>query len=406
MPSAERASAWLREAALPLWADRGFDEKAGAFEEQLDFSGAPVTDVPRRLMVQARQVAVYSAAALSGRFPAGRERAITAAHGMVERYLEADGAPGWVFSLGRDGRPLDRRRDLYAHAFVLFGLSWARRLEDDPAFAAAIDRTLEVLDGRFAVPAHGGYRDCLPPADPLRRQNPHMHLFEALLALAETGGHAGALERCRSLHALALARFFEPSSGAIRECFGEDWSVHPSPGAASVEPGHVFEWISLLRSYERLSGEDQSGPVAALLGFALHYGLDRKSGRIPDEVGEDGTCIRASSRLWPHTEALKALSAEARRGRTDLAPLIGPVLSRLAAIYCRPDLAGGWIDHVDADDRPTSRAMPASSLYHVYFALAEVEEFRSVQEARRAASRNCGDKAAAPGDVVAGTGSR
>ena len=155
----------------------------GAFEEQLDFAAAPVLTTPRRVMVQARQISVYAAAALSGRYPEGAPLALRAARSMIATYLNADGAPGWAFAADRAGRIVDSRRDLYAHAFVLFALAWAMRLERDPAFEAAVDATLAFLDDAFADPVHGGYWDCLPRADEKRRQNPHMHLFEALIAL-------------------------------------------------------------------------------------------------------------------------------------------------------------------------------------------------------------------------------
>lgn len=370
----ERSGRWLRQAALPLWSSRGFDATRSAFEEQLNFDGTPVVEAPRRSMVQARQISVFAAAALSGRFPAGRDLALAAARALISSHLETDGQPGWVFSIDRDGRVVDGKRDLYGHAFVLYGLSWASRLEADPAFERAIAATLAMIDGPFADPRHGGCWDCLPRPDGLRRQNPHMHLFEALLMLYETTGRVDVLERCRRLHALALSRFVDPKTGALREYYDDAWNVHPGPGAGRVEPGHLFEWAWLLRRYQTASGEDQSSSVAALLGLAMRAGLDTERGRIVDEIGEDGRLLSASSRSWPHAEALKALTGEANRGAAGLEGPIAAILARLCDVYCRSDLDGGWVDHVDADDRPISRVMPASTFYHVYFGMTAVEK--------------------------------
>ena len=130
------------------------------------------------------------------------------------------------------------------------GLAWALRLGPDPRLEAAIAATLAVVDGPFADPVHGGCWDALPRPDALRRQNPHMHLFEALLALHETTGRADLLDRARALHALAVTRFLDPATGALREYYDDAWRVHPAPGAGRVEPGHLFEWAWLLRRYE------------------------------------------------------------------------------------------------------------------------------------------------------------
>lgn len=384
---AARSARWLDESALPLWASRGFDASRGAFEEQLDFSGAPIVSAPRRVMVQARQIAVYSAAALSGRYPAGNALALRAARSMIETYLAVDGAAGWVFAADRDGRVVDARRDLYAHAFVLFALAWAMRLDRDPKFEAAATATLAMLDGPFADPAHGGYWDCLPRADDLRRQNPHMHLFEAFIAFYETTGRAELLERCRSLCALALSRFFDPATGALREVFDNQWTVYPRPGAGSVEPGHLYEWAWLLRRFEAIGGQVENGAVGALMALASRAGFDATRDRVVDEIGEDGALRAASSRAWPHAEALKALAEEVAHGGGDASPAIGAILTRLQGVYCRAELNGGWVDHVDAQDRPISKAMPASTLYHLYFGISAATAFLVVPGAVKTIQR-------------------
>ncbi len=369
-------SRWLRERALPLWASRGFDRRRSAFEEQLDFSGEPVISAPRRMMVQARQISVYAAAALSGAFPAGAEIALHAARSMIDGYFEADGAPGWTFSCDRSGRVVDAKRDLYAHAFAIFGLAWAMRLERDRRSEAALAATFDVLDRHFADVENGGYWDCLPRPDALRRQNPHMHLFEACLALHETTRRDEPLERCLKLRDHIVSHCVDPSTGAIREHFDDRWNVHPSPGEGSVEPGHLFEWAWLLRRFEAASGLNQDEPVSAMVATAMRTGLDAARGRIVDEVGEDGRVRAASSRSWPHTEALKALVTESKRTGTDHSGTLAAILTRLRGVYCVDRLEGGWIDHVDAEDVPISKVMPASTLYHLYFGIASLEEFR------------------------------
>lgn len=370
---ARRAERWLREAALPLWATRGFDAASGLFEEQLSLTAEPVLSVPRRVMVQCRQIAVYAAAEASGRFPGGGALATKTMRRVIERYHAADGRRGWVFSIDRDGRPVDTRRDLYAHAFVLFALAGVLRIERDPAFEAAVEATLAHLDAAFADPRHGGYWDGLPRPDGLRRQNPHMHLFEALIALHETTGRKDCLDRGRVLRDLAVGRFLDPATGALREVFEDDWRVHPAPGEGSVEPGHLFEWAWLLRRWQLASGDDQSAPVTALLRLARDRGLDVGRGRIVDEIGEDGRVRRASSRSWPHAEALKALMIEATSSGKSVDVAVPAILTRLLDVYCRSDLGGGWIDHVDETDRPLSSVMPASTLYHLYHGVASVE---------------------------------
>jgi mannose/cellobiose epimerase-like protein (N-acyl-D-glucosamine 2-epimerase family) len=140
-------SRWLRQCALPLWGSRGFDKQGNAFEQQLDFSGKPVAGGGRRLMVQGRQVSVYAASALAGVFPEGAALASRAAHSMIENYFGRDGAVGSASSSDRSGQVVNPKRDLYAHAFAIFALAWAMRLEQDRSFEAALAGTLAFLTG-------------------------------------------------------------------------------------------------------------------------------------------------------------------------------------------------------------------------------------------------------------------
>lgn len=385
-PLLARSTKWLHHAALPLWSQRGF-HTSGFFEEQLEFAGVPVTSVPLRLMLQARQIATFCAAALSGRFAEGADLAINAGHRMCERYYRADGGEGWVFSLHRDGGVADPRRDLYAHAFVLFALGWLVRLDGSAVFARRTAQTMAFIDGAFADKINGGYWDSLPQPPARRLQNQHMHLLEAFLALHSADGDLKWLEYCRPLVRLARDRFVNARTGALREYFDAHWNVIPAPGRGSVEPGHLFEWAWLIRRFAIASGEPVAEMADTLTAFAVRHGLDHRAGRIVDETGEDGAVRTASSRCWPHSEALKAFSLEAMTGDSRHLGLIAPVLARLSDAYCRPELNGGWIDELDSDDRPVSTIMPASLLYHLYFGICEAERLgRPPEDGERPAS--------------------
>ena len=363
---------WARDLALPLWSARGFDAAAAMFEEQLAFDGSPVPGVPRRLMVQARQISVYALASHHRWFD-GRHLALAATQTMLDVYWARDGLEGWTFAVDRAGEIADPRRDLYAHAFVLFALAWMVRLSPDDRFVAAIEATIRVLDTRFKDRKAEGFWDCLPRGDAMRRQNPHMHLLEAFLELYDATGDPAYLTRATKLVDLAVSTFVDPVRGTIRETFDAAWRVAPAWGLGSVEPGHQFEWAWLLRRFDRATGASSDALVRALVASALEHGTDRTRGRIVDETGEDGAVRRAASRAWPHAEAVKCLASEIGRGfvedRTDLAR----ILVRLKDVYCPDALAGGWIDHVSECDVPISRVMPASTMYHLMFALAECE---------------------------------
>lgn len=366
---AGRLKAWLIGEALPTWGGAGFDAAQATFVERLDFGGAPLSDAPRRAMVQARQVYVFAHAVLAGWRPQDQPLALAAADTLIERYHAADGAPGWIFAVDAGGRPHDARRDLYAYAFVLFGLAWAWRLAPRRRYLEAAQATLADLDARFAARS-GGYHSALPAAPGELHQNPHMHLFEALLAWFEATGEPDFLARANRLRDL-LIRFVQPS-GILCERFDGNWRPLAGEAGRICEPGHHCEWAWLLAQHARLAGAPPDPLGAALAAHAMRHGVGADDLLI-DELRDDGRIVRASRRVWPQTEAVKALAVAFEAGDAAAGMRAARLIARLFDVFLDRPARGGWIDHVDAAGAPLVSFMPASTLYHVMLAATEAD---------------------------------
>lgn len=364
-----QARDWLVGTALPFWSTVG-REAHGGFHERLNLEGVPDEAAPRRAMVQARQIAVFSLAHRRGWLDARDIVGPAVAH-LIATYHGRDDRPGWLFSVDAAGAPLDSRRDAYSHAFMLFALGWAYGVLGEPRLAALAEETLAAMDAILALPA-GGYRDddAAGPDAPLR-QNPHMHLFEALLVLAEAGAGGDVPARAEALRRLAGERFFQPEAGVLCEVFGAGWQA-PPPGAMRWEPGHHFEWTWLLHRHAALSGHAADGLAMALYDRAQEQGLDGE-GLVIDEVAGDGRVVTASRRLWPQCEAVRAHAAMHEAGRAGCGKRAAAHMQRLLDRYLGRPVPAGWIEHLDAPGRPLRDDMPASSLYHIAFAIAEAD---------------------------------
>ncbi|MGH6798713.1 MAG: AGE family epimerase/isomerase, partial [Roseiarcus sp.] len=310
--SVARLKRWVVREALPLWGETGYDSARGSFVERLTFEGAPLLEAPRRAMVQARQIYVFSHAALLGWRPEGKVAALEAAHRLIDRYHGADGDPGWIFSVHPDGAICDAKRDFYTQAFALFGLAWAYKLAPEPRFLSAALTTLGVLDQHFASPT-GGYHSVLPADVEKREQNPHMHLFEAMLAWFEASGREEFLARAAKLDGMMTGRFFQARTGILAEYFDGAWNPRAGTAGRICEPGHHFEWSWLLRRHARLAGRDDPRIARALKAFGDRHGFDSE-GFVVDQLLDDGRVHKASRRCWPHTESVKAEVAAAETG--------------------------------------------------------------------------------------------
>jgi mannose-6-phosphate isomerase len=361
--------AWTKNEALPFWGTIGVDETRGGFHERLDLAGAPITDVPKRLMVQGRQLYVFCHAGLLGWFPDARRLADRCVDYMLGAFYRRDGEPGFVHSLAPDGGIANAARDTYAHAFALLGLAWYHRFTAEAQVLKIVDETLAFLD-RALASDRGGYLDALPRPDALRRQNPHMHLFEAFIALHQATSDASFLARAAEIFGVFSTGFFQPSVGALAEYLTEALDPVPEARGRICEPGHHYEWVWLLRHFQRASGRDVSAYCSALYDHANRYGWDA-AGYIRDEVEATGAVLKTSRRSWPHTEGLKANIVEGELGRAYCDAQAVRCLQRLADTFIARPIPGGWIDHVDEKGAPLVSMMPASTLYHLFCAIAE-----------------------------------
>jgi mannose/cellobiose epimerase-like protein (N-acyl-D-glucosamine 2-epimerase family) len=125
-----RLRPWLRDILLPFWATTGFDSVAGAFVEKFEPSGAPTAEGYTRVRVQARQIFVFSHAAVAGYSDAGLDRA-TRAFAFLEDHAWDRQHGGWFHRLALGGAALDRSKDSYDHAFLLLAMAWLYRAGGD-----------------------------------------------------------------------------------------------------------------------------------------------------------------------------------------------------------------------------------------------------------------------------------
>jgi mannose/cellobiose epimerase-like protein (N-acyl-D-glucosamine 2-epimerase family) len=367
---------WLIGHLCPFWLAR-IKDPAGGFLEELDALGAPVASQRRNTLSQARLTYVFSHAYLLSGDPALGE---AARHGIAF-LMRAARAPdgGWFRAVSVDGATLDNTRDTYDQAFVLFALAWYHRATKDASAIQLADATWGSMVERLADPRHGGFFEEFAPGRTEmklpRRQNPHMHLLEALLALHEATGEKNWLRRAGTLVDLFRRRFVDPATGALIEFFTADWQPAPDNGSLR-EPGHQFEWVWLLHEYCRLTRDVSVTPYAErLFAFGTQFGIERGDGleAVFDSVDAAGMVVAGTKLLWPQTEYLKACVARAEwHDDAQARAAIPRHLALIAKAYMRPDGAS-WHNQLARDGTPLTPATPARLLYHLFLGIAEAD---------------------------------
>jgi mannose-1-phosphate guanylyltransferase/mannose-6-phosphate isomerase len=362
-----RVHHWLFDETLPLWSTKGVDDFHGGFHEALGFDGLPVAK-PKRMRTMARQVYAFAVAKARG-WDGPADRLI--AHGL--EFMTRNGRTergGWVRTLNVDGSIADPVEDAYDHSCVLLALAWAHLCGNPDAQRLGVE-TFAFLDRYLQDGEAGGYLET-PDGDRTRRSNPHMHLLEAFLAWHSVTGDKAHLKRATSIVELFRKHFFDPESWTLGEFFDESWKPEAGEPGTWTEPGHHFEWASLLVDYAQKAGRPEMTAYARkLYASAIANGLNRATGLAYGAVSRQGIPLDRVSRSWPQTEVIKAALALDRSGGPDLKPEVEARVGRLFRWHIDPAPTGLWIDPIDERGRSLATEVPASIFYHLVSALTQ-----------------------------------
>ncbi|BCG96093.1 AGE family epimerase/isomerase [Mesorhizobium sp. 131-2-1] len=363
----QRVHHWLFDETLPLWSTSGVDERHGGFHEALGFDGSPLMK-PKRMRTQARQVYAFAVAKERG-WTGPADRLI--AHGidfMAGKGRTARG--GWVRTLNIDGSVADAVEDAYDHSCVLLALAHAH-ISGHPHALRLGEETFAFLDAHLEDSRMTGFLETSDGAGE-RRTNPHMHLLEAFLAWHQATGERAYLRRAARIIDLFRSHFFDPDSWTLGEYFDDGWKPAAGEKGSWTEPGHHFEWASLLTDFAGRSGQTELTAFARkLYASAVANGLNRATGLSYGAVSRQGLPLDLVSRSWPQAEAVKAAVALDGTGGPDLKPEIEARVGRLFRWHIDPAPLGLWIDRIDERGRSLATDVPASIFYHLVCALTQ-----------------------------------
>jgi mannose-6-phosphate isomerase len=301
------------------------------------------------------------------------ERAHALFADLIDRFWDTEHG-GWFFSLADDGTP-KATKDLYGHAFVMFGLAHYGSIFQKPDAIDWAGRTNELVKRHMSLP-HGWYAQTATRdwalLDTALEQNPHMHLLEAYLSLHAASGDASYLSDAQHMVAIYTERLRSSDGATVLEHFDINGVPQRDKGRL-IQPGHLYEWYWLLNEYADSAGMAVfKASCAPLLAWADAHGVDAHHGGIYGQVDADGAIVSDRKRIWPVTECIKAYATLSRHtGEAGAYATLSHWIAFIGETYFTD--RGGWHEYVTRDLRPDSDVMPASTPYHVAMAALEVE---------------------------------
>ncbi|MHC8356057.1 AGE family epimerase/isomerase [Pseudomonas sp. LB3P81] len=340
----------FQDVIVPLWQGPGWNAELALPYEALDAGHQPLPPQRYRAMACARQLYVFSS--LIGQVPGAEVRAAALFRSLQQHFHDAEHG-GWFYSIDPQGAPLDQRKDLYTHAFILFACAHYWDKVREPLVESVLNAVLEVVAQRFST-GDGLYEACLERdwsslnTGPL--QNPLMHLAEAFLATLSVRKDAAAQDALVELCTALQKRFIDPQHGVLME---------KPLGAVDnwFEPGHQFEWYFLLESSPLLRSSQLHASLERAFAFTEQSGVDQSTGAVRAMLTLDGHSKDGTQRIWAQAEYLRALTLRPDSETS--------VLRQLQALQQRSLHAGGWYECRDENGEVSRQDMPSTTPYHL-----------------------------------------
>ena len=292
---------------LALWRQHS-DTPTGLFNPYLDRQWRHHVDGPRTLVTQCRLIYNFSRAVERNGDEAYAEIARRGIDALIRYFLVGDDL-GWVWGCRADGNVEDDTYDAYGHAFVILALSTAASVFREERYRELALQTWNFMQRRFRDDDGGLIWHISQDGrilDDVRSQNPLMHTFEALLALAPLDESGATRQGAAHIWSFLEARM--PAAGCLPEWYDADWRPLGTGERAVIEIGHAFEWAFLLSEAQPLfPEEDLLKPGRQLLAFGVRHGYDPAEGGIYSQVDFEGQLPDRRKGWWEQCEAVRAM---------------------------------------------------------------------------------------------------
>lgn len=305
----------LTENILPYWMHKMVDTQQGGFYGQIDGREQLHQDAPKGAVLNARILWTFSAAYSLLKDPAYLEIAKRAKTYIIDHFID-EKYGGVYWSLHADGSPLDTKKQIYAIAFTIYGLTeYAKITKDKKAIKVALSLH-DTLESACLDCEYNGYFEALTrqwtPISDMRLSNKdlnvskttntHLHVLEAYTNLYQVAPTTQLADELKNLISLFIEKIISKKTGHLILFFDEKWVQQDKIDSF----GHDIETAWLIHRAATVLGDEQIiqevESVIPNLVIASHEGL-QASGALSYEWKHDKNgCINTERHWWVQAE--------------------------------------------------------------------------------------------------------
>ncbi|HEX8327706.1 MAG TPA: AGE family epimerase/isomerase [Hymenobacter sp.] len=276
---------------LAYWGTRVPDEQYGGFHGQITEANEVVAHAPKGAVLNARILWTFSAAHRHQPRPELLALATRAYDYLVQHFLDREHG-GVFWSVNHQGQPLDTKKQIYALAFAIYGLSEYYAASGHAPALQHAQHLFHSIEAHSFDQEHGGYlealaRDWSPLADlrlsdkdanEKKTMNTHLHVLEAYTNLYRHWPDARLRAQIQELLEVFLTHIVDPATQHLHLFLAENWE----PKSTAISFGHDIEAAWLLLEAAEVLGDEESidrfRQVAVDMATASAQGLDDTGG--------------------------------------------------------------------------------------------------------------------------------
>lgn len=309
----------LKEAILPYWMTRMVDQETGGFYGRIDGHDQLHPGSPKGSVLNARILWTFSAAYNYYKDPNYLEVAERAYDYCVRHFINHDNQ-GVFWKLDHKGSPLESKNQIYALAFMIYGLSEYYLSSGDERAIKLCQMLFRSIEQHSYDPDHGGYFEAFDEhwhlledlrlsekdANEKKSMNTHLHILEGYTNLYNIWKDENLCQQIKNLIRIFTDKIVDPLNHHFRLFFDTDWK----PKDDQISFGHDIEGSWLIQEAANVIGEDTM--IAETRQLSIHMvkavllsGYDVDHGLIYEI--KPGGHIDDDKHWWPQAEAMVGL---------------------------------------------------------------------------------------------------
>lgn len=306
----------LKNNILKFWIDNTQDIKNGGFYGYISNDLKVKADHEKASVLNSRILWTFSAAYRLF----GDEKYHTMAirsFEYIKKYFVDYEYSGVYWLLDYNGCPANTKKQVYAMAFAIYGLSEYHRATGDTTALALAVELFESLEGHARDRQNKGYhealaRDWSPLADKslspkdmnvAKSMNTHLHILEAYTNLLKVWDSPILKKSLKELLEVTLEHIVDNDSWSFRLFFDLDWTSR----ANNTSYGHDIEGSWLVHEAAEVLGDAEllkrtKNTAIYMAQRVLNNGIDIAFGGIYNDRHESG--LDDNKDWWPQAEAV------------------------------------------------------------------------------------------------------